>query len=208
MSHRPLVALAALTLTVTTLVQQGPGLPTARAAVSDDPVSHVLLTDPVGDVWSISEGEDEEWAPTDDAPGADVVRATVRHGRHNLRMRMTFADLRRVEGQHYTATVVHRTGYGALFVSTGPRRWGGRHVLVDEQFGKVRCPGLDHTIDYATERVTMTIPRRCLDRPAWVRVGLDNFMFRESAGAFQEVTDNPHTATADGRLTGRLHRVQ
>ena len=61
-----------------------------------------------------------EWVSAGDVPTADVIRAVVRHGRGNVVVKMTFTDLRRVEPQSYSATIVSRGRYGAVFVSAGP----------------------------------------------------------------------------------------
>ena len=180
-------------------------VPTTASAAAE-PVSRVVLEDPAGDVWAIGEGENVEPVSAGDVPTADVVRAVVRHGRHNLLVRMTFTNLRRVEPQHYTAMIITPRQLRAVFVSAGPRRWDGRHQMVNGNFGNVKCPSLGHRINYDTEQVTMSIPRRCLGRPRWVRVDMSNFMFRgETEADFQEIADNPHSADPDSSLTRRLY---
>ena len=198
-------ALVAAVVAVPLVFTTGP----AAAATEEEAPSRVVLPDPTGDVWMIGEGEDEEWTSAGDMPTADVTRAVVRHGRFKLVVRMTFSNLRRVDPQSYDAMHMSRSGYGAMFVWTGPGRWGGRHMLVDEEFGKVKCPGLDHDIDYAEDRILMTVPRKCIDRPDWVKVGLSNTMFLgETEEEFRQVTDNPHTTEPEGRMTARLYRDQ
>jgi hypothetical protein len=201
MSRRSSVLFAAaLTLPLSALT-----IPTAASAAAA-PVSRVVLDDPAGDVWAIGEGENAEWVSAGDLPTADVVRAVVRHGRRNVLVRMTFTNLRRVEPQYYTAMIITPRQLRAVFVSAGPRRWGGRHQLVNGNFGTVKCPRLNHSIDYDTEQISMSIPRSCLGQPNWVRVDMTNFMFRGNTEAdFQEVTDNPHSADPDGSLTRRLY---
>jgi hypothetical protein len=179
--------------------------PTAASAAAQ-PVSRIVLDDPAGDVWAIGEGENAEWVSAGDVPTADVVRAVVRHGRHNVVVKMTFTNLRRVEPQAYTAMMITPRRLRAVFVFAGPRRWGGRHQLVNGNFGNVKCPRLSHRIDYDTDQVTMSIPRGCLGRPNWVRVDMTNVIFRGKTQAdFQEITDNPHSAGHDSSLTQRLY---
>jgi len=164
-------------LTAVSLCLVALGVPTG-AAVAEQIRSRLVLTDPTGDVWAVAEGEDAHWDSAADVPAADVVRAVVRHGRRNLVARMTFANLRRVEPQSYSVTFVTRERYGAVFVQAGPGRWRGRHLLVDEQFGRVKCPGLRHHIDYGTDEVATVLPRSCIGRPAWVRASMTNLIFR------------------------------
>lgn len=178
----------------------------AGASGAEDRVSRVVLKDPTGDVWGY--GERGQWVPAGDVPAADVVRAVVRHGRYQVRMKMTFSDLRRDEPQQYGAYIVFsRLRFAAVYVNARPGRWQGRHlmivgrILVDES--RVKCRGLKHTIDYATDQVSISVPRRCIGRPDWVKVGMSNFMF--PAGG-TEITDNPHSARGDGPMTQRLYR--
>jgi len=201
MSRRSSVLLvAALTLPLSALI-----IPTAASAASA-PVSRVVLDDPTGDVWAIGAGENAEPVSAGDVPTADVVRAVVRHGRHKVLVRMTFTNLRRVEPQGFTAMIVSRRRLGAVFVSAGPRHWKGRHQLVNGNFATVRCPRLGHSIDYASEQVTISVPRGCLGQPDWVRVDMTNFVFRGNAEVdSQEITDNPHSSDPDGSLTRRLY---
>ena len=178
------------------------------AAEAAEVVSRVVLTDPTGDVWAISEGEDEEWVLAGDEPGLDVERAVVHHRRHKLAVTMTFTNLRRVEAQFYSATFTTSKHYGAVFVSAEPGRWKGRSELVDEQFGQVRCRGLKHTIDYATEKVVLSVPRKCIGKPRWVRVAMADYGFRgETEADFHQLTDNPHsTGHEEDPQTRRLYR--
>jgi hypothetical protein len=190
---------AALTLPLSALT-----VPT-EASATTAPVSRVVLDDPTGDVWAIGEGENAEPVSAGDVPTADVVRAVVRHGRHNVVVKMTFTNLRRVEPQDYTAMIITPRQLRAVFVFSGPPRWGGRHLLVNGNFGKVKCPRLHHGIDYDTEQVTISVPRGCLGQPNWVRVDLTNLIFRSTDANFQEITDNPHSAGPDSSLTRRLY---
>ena len=203
MTHRSSVLFAvALALPLTPLTVA------TAASAAEERVSRVVLDDPTGDVWAIGDGEHAEWVSAGDVPTADVVRAVVRHGRHKVKVKMTFTNLRRVEPQHYSAALFSRRQYGAVFVSAGPGRWKGRHELVDGNFANVKCPRLSHSIDYANEQITMSVPRSCIGRPNWVRVDMTNFMFRgETEEDFQEITDNPHSADVDGSLTKRLYRA-
>ena len=177
------------------------------ALAAQAPVSRLVLHDPTGDVWTIPSTEDEPPVSAGDVPTADVVRAVVRHGRYRVVVKMTFTDLRRVDSQSYSATLASRGWFGGLFVSTGPGVWRGHHILVDEEFAKVKCPKLTHSIDYGTEQVTFAVPRTCIGRPNWVKVGLTNYMFRADSEDVHEITDNPHSTGAEGSLSQRLYRA-
>ncbi len=180
----------------------------AEATTTTTTTTSVRLSDPVGDVWTIGEGEDDEWTLAEDLPTADVVGAVVRHRPGRVVVRMDFADLRRVEPGYYSAAITTPDTFRGAFVSAVPGSWSGDHDLVNGRFGAVRCPGFRHSVDYAADRVSMSVPRTCLGRPRWVRVEMTNYAFRgDSEGNDRELTDNPHTSGPDGRSTGRLHRA-
>ena len=200
-AHRVLLSCAVAGVTAAAMA-----VPTSAAGAASS--WRVSLADPAGDVLAIGEGEDEEWTSAGDMPTADVVDAAVQHRRSNVVVRMHFADLRREDPAFYTAMIVTPDKFRGAFVETRPGRWGGRHTLVNGSYGTVRCRGFQHSVDYVVDTVTMTLPRRCLGRPRWVRVSMSNYMFRgDSEATFQEITDNPHTADAEGGMTGRLYRA-
>jgi hypothetical protein len=215
MPRRSLVLLAAAmmlplsTITVhsaATAASSGSATPAGTA--TEARVSSVALDDPTGDVWAIGDGEDSSWVSAGDVPTADVVHAVASHGRARVRVEMTFTDLRREEPQSYVAMLTTGRRLRAVFVSAGPGRWTGRRQMVNGQFATVRCPRLTHSIDYDTEQVVISVPRSCLGLPRFVRVGMSNMMFRgETEADFQEITDNPHTADAEGSQTQRLYRA-
>lgn len=178
------------------------------AAGTDTEVSRVVQADSTGDVWAIGAGENAEWVSAGDVPDADVTRAVVTHGRRNVVVRMSFTDLRRKHEAGYWAVIYSPEKFRAALVSAGPGLWKGRRLLLNGQFGKVRCRGFTHSIDYDNDIVTMRIPRRCLGRPAWVRVSLQNHSLRgEDEESFQELTDNPHNTGHESGVTRRVYRT-
>jgi hypothetical protein len=48
-------------------------------------------------------------------------------------------------------------------------------------------------------------PRRCLGKPAWVSLGINNYLFTGEEGTLREFTDNPHNARPGYGTTRRLH---
>ncbi len=201
MINRGIVVSAAAAIAASLLVA-----PTHAATDTAGP-SRVVLRDPRGDVWSIAEGENEQYHLAARTPTADVVRAVVAHRHHRVVIRLRFADLRRKDGQAYFATIVTPRRYMAVFVNAGPGAWRGQHRLLNEQFGRIRCPRLSHHIRYDRDRVAVKVPRRCLGRPAWIRADLVNFMARgKTEQTFRQLTDNPHNDRPQGHLTRRLYR--
>ena len=180
------------------------------AVAVEGPVSRVVLRDGTGDVWTYAPGGSAAPAPSMTSyPPADVTRAVVTHGHYALRIRLRFADLQRVGHQAYrmdleTPRSVDESFFAA--VVSGPDSRKGRHFL--ERGSSVRCPGFEHRIDYATNVVTMQIPRRCLGRPRWVKVHLDNALWTGD-GHIPDAgyEDNPHDdAPYTPMFTRRLYR--
>jgi hypothetical protein len=77
-----------------------------------------------------------------DAPEVDVLRAQIRHGRGEVKIRMLFADLRRVgEEQTFRAVTKTRRGWYGSKLTVSPGAWRGRVSLVnftEERFAMPR----------------------------------------------------------------------
>jgi hypothetical protein len=180
--------------------------PIGPAAAVEARPSRVVLHDGRGDVWTVS-GNSEEFTKTRFA-SSDVTRVVVRHGHYAVRIRMRFADLRKIGYQAYEATVfTPRRGDDLATVGTGP---GARQGTRQWDAGESRCRGFTHTINYDTNLVTMRIPRSCLGRPRWVKVIVDNFaMIGENESSARFYADNPHNhQESPFTYTKRLYRSQ
>jgi hypothetical protein len=49
-------------------------------------------------------------------------------------------------------------------------RPGGQHVFEKRDRRTARCRGITHTVDYARETISVSVPRSCLGNPRWVQV--------------------------------------
>jgi hypothetical protein len=190
-------------VSATTLI----AVPSALGAV-EDPVIRVDLSDGIADVWSISDTESDRYQPAGSVPTADVTKAVVAHKKASVVVRMSFVDLKPVNRQAVVAfiTTPRRLLFG--IATTAPGRRAGRHQLVDYERGNVRCPGMTHRFDYDADRVSMRIPRNCLNRPRWVKVTVMNSLYKRIDGVFTEFSDNPHNATSSPGTTPRLRLAQ
>ena len=174
----------------------------APVADADELPTAVVLHDGPGDVWTV----DASGLRRTDFPDADVTRAFIRHATYAVRIRMRFADLRRVGVQFYDVSIgTPRTSYFVELLSApGARR--GRHFFEGSQD---TCRQMTHRIDYANNVVSMRIPRRCLGRPRWVTVGINSGLDIERNGAHVAAYfDNPHNHEPINRTEGtrRLYR--
>jgi hypothetical protein len=177
------------------------------ASAAEDLPSRVVLHDGTGDVWTSAISAIDEPSPTITSyPAADVTKAVVTHGHYALRLRLRFANLRRVGHQAYRVDLqTPRADFFAAVVAGSDIRQG-RHFL--ERESTVRCRGFRHEIDYGTDVVTMRIPRRCLGRPRWIKVHLDHALWTGDLNQPDaSYEDNPHGH--DGyaaTFTKRLYR--
>lgn len=98
-------------------------------------------------------------------PAADIQRLHVAHRARRVVVRAKLAEVTR--GDFMTAyTFRFRTPRGRAMVSAG----GSEAFFFSES--KVGCRGLRFHSSYGRDVITLEVPRRCLDRPRWVRVGL------------------------------------
>ena len=55
---------------------------------------------------------------------------------------------------------------------------------------RVRCTGVERSVDRAGNRATVSIPRRCLGSPGWVRVGAGVAKFDATETSFTYLLDD------------------
>jgi hypothetical protein len=158
----------------------------------------ITLHDGPGDVWTYSDTT-SGYQPAVQ-PAADVLRARVVHGRYAVRVRLYFDDLTRVNTQWYRCEI-HTPGVTSWFILEATRHHWRGIAFQDVEGEWVRVPGVDHTIDYAADVVTLRVPRTLLGSPPWVRVRLRNDL---GVGGGTFFTDNPTTASTDAVFTPRL----
>jgi hypothetical protein len=190
--------LAALLIAlVATPATAGPSA--AEPAPDARPGAHsVRLHDARGDTWRSSDNETGDVVSA--LPAADVLRAGVAHGRHAVRVRMDFDNLRRALTQWYYVEV-HTPGATSWFIveADRPHTYGIAYQDVKGEW--VRVPGLRHSIDYARDVMTFRVPRSLLGDPPWVRVRLHNVL---GVGEGVFYTDNPFNTGRQTDFTPRI----
>lgn len=172
-----------------------PERPAARA-------SSVQLTDAAQDVWVWSPGTSswELWGIKEDA---DVLSATVKHGRGAVRVVMKFDNLRKKREAHYLAKIKTKKMVRLAWVDADSSDWGGSHRLTKPNGDAVPSAGFRHRIDYGKDTVVMRIPRKLLGSPAWVQVSMLNQMTSPT----HEWQENPHNSAAEPTWTGKIPRA-
>ncbi|WP_154402669.1 hypothetical protein [Nocardioides speluncae] len=124
-------------------------------------------------VRAIESDAGETLQPAPRAADPDILRVAVDHRTTALLIRTKYAaldrrvvrtdalEIRTSAGKRFEAlTFVHKRG-----------QWQGRTAIGTGSAG-VDCPGLRHRFDYEANVATWTIPRSCIGRPRWVRVGV------------------------------------
>ena len=130
-------------------------------------------SDPTRDVQRLTkagDGDDYTAAPTRANP--DIERATVRHGRRQVVVTVTFDDIYVPPGRTGVFSV-----FGELRSDTRGASWDLWATQARRQ-GKVtiwregkRCLGSSR-VDYARDRARVVLPRTCLGDPTWVSVSV------------------------------------
>ncbi len=130
-------------------------------------------TDQRGDVHEFSEADDLVPAPA--VVNGDVVRSRVAHTSRSVALRVKFRELTR-SGQFRFDFIRLVTNEGVrrdVHVQAGGQSsWQGKHEMSKSTGEPVRCRALSHFIDYDTNVVFIRVPRRCLQNPRWVKVGM------------------------------------
>ena len=192
MLRRPiLVATAALAVAVPVAASPVAAHAPARAG-------QVALTDSAEDVWLWSEGT-SSWELWGTKADADVLTATVHHGAKTIKVVMTFDNLRKKRPAGYMAKIRTKKMVRTAWVKAGPAvGWNGEHKLI-KGMDKVPDDGFKHDIDYLDDTVTMTLPRKLFDKPAWIKV-----LMRNNLTGKRLFIDNPHNATSKPEYTDKI----
>lgn len=173
-------------------------------------------SDPVGDVVSVA---------IDAGPNLEHI-ATLRPGRAHgdiVSMRALHGDRRVIVGVRFrnikptgpmSDTLVFKTDRSRFSVQidhTG-RRVQSAFVYNESADTEVRCPDLKVHVGVLTDRLGVSVPRGCLHRPRWVRVGGETSTFAGSGDfdyddAMRRGHDDPDWTFVGPALGPRLHRA-
>lgn len=182
------------------LVVLGTGGPAAAEAVA--------VADHRHDVWEAFYSDDGEllgWDEVGSRENTDIASTQVRHQPRKAVITTSFVSLRKDSAVLFPGlTHLMRLDDGtelAAAVTLDPMP-AGTVVLQDPETGSVECDGLAHRVDYQSDTVLVTIPRRCLGWPDWLRVNTVARSEDSSNRFFKDVGDRPgHGA---GGFTRRL----
>ena len=180
--------LATVVATVCSAGVLAPAVAHADSYVSRDVAHDVRITDPSG----------VQNAATSRRNG-DVLSSGVVHGRRVVRVAMRYAEMSRRD-----PVVLHvfrlRTDEGLVrevTVQASRGSWGGRARVTTGRGRVVRC-AVRAELDPSERLARVTVPRRCLSNPRWVRVGMgvlipvgEDSVYADDARTDGRLYDNP-----------------
>ena len=104
----------------------------------------------------------------------DVLRVKVAHREHRLSIVLRFAALRHNRFRTHVATI--RTDHGHLYELDAETTASGRDRIYLTDYGEesqsIACPRMRYRVDFRRDVVHASVPRRCLDTPQWLKVGV------------------------------------
>jgi hypothetical protein len=143
--------------------------------------------DPVGDVARSPIGSNVYTIIPTQVQG-DIVATRVVHAPRAVWVRVSLRELTTTSnGNFHVIAVKSDRRYRMIRLDAFPDHWEGRTVTTGKRGSVVPC-GVRHHIDYDRNRVTLKIPRACLGKPDWVRVGVRTTV----AGATYAFADDAH----------------
>ena len=153
----------------------------ARALVAATTVAVALLApatahagsltigDGTGDSWQeeITNGKVTGFSPAGSAVNADIVAVKVKHSARRVVVKTSFLDLSsKAEGVVTQTKVKTNEGrhYRIVFAKDGDSR-GSTGYLAGR-----RCGGIHEKVSFSKNVVKVSVPRRCLSAPRWIKV--------------------------------------
>lgn len=143
-------------------------------AVGASQLSRYVHDDPAGDMVQFSGDPGGE--------NGDFLRSVVSHRRHAVVIRSSFTDLVQADTQ-YTEVNLFTDEHRLVDRVNAWRRvtfgWyaaGEPTVFIwdIDLVGSIACDGLSGDVDFEENTLRIRVPRRCLERPRWIRAGLES----------------------------------
>ena len=142
-------------------------LAATSAPASAEVVRH---RDPVGDVARSPVGTNA-YLPDPTQVRGDIVAIRVSFARRAVWIRYRLQDLATAgNGNFHLVGLVSDRRDRSVKIDAYPNHWEGRAVVTNAQGRVVACP-VTHHLDYDRNRVGLRVPRSCLGKASWVRVG-------------------------------------
>lgn len=141
----------------------------------------------------------------------DVLRVVGTHAPRKVKVFATYADLTAANGRLHILRVVTNEGVRRrVELGTEDGRVVTKGLYADRTGRKVACAGLGHKVDYAANTVSLSIPRGCLSKPRWVRIGFGTLAehVADATGSYADdaILSGVTPSTRDFVLSPRIRR--
>lgn len=141
--------------------------------------------DPAGDVVRSPVGSNVG-SPVPAQAHGDIVLIRVAHARRAIWIQVRFRELTDTSnGNFHVIAIQTRWRTRTVALDAFPGHWEGSTTTTDAH-GRVVACAVGHRIDYDRNRVMVRVPRSCLGKPKWVRVGVRSTV----AGSTYAYTDD------------------
>lgn len=151
--------------------------------------------DALADMWSSPVGAVSYSAAPKHVEG-DIVATRVIHGLRAVRIRIRFRELTETtNGNFHRIAIKSDRRYRFIEVDALPGHWDGTALMTGSAGAPVAC-ALHHRIDYDLSEIHVMVPRACLGKPSWVRVGVRSTV----AGALRVFVDDGHSVGVPGSV--------
>lgn len=185
-------------------------LATALLAPAGASAQSLRIDDPTGDSWhelyAGGASRPTGYEPAGSAPNSDIVSAKVSHTAGRVKIRVTYVDLaNNSEGvisitKISTDEGVKRRAWAVKEAAGKPTRsylTGG---------GRTTCAGMREEISFSRNVVRLSLPRRCLSNPRWVKVvvGGGNYAEAPDPASYRDIAGS--TGPSFSGLSGKIRR--
>jgi hypothetical protein len=173
--------------------------PTAAQAKS---YTHV---DGSGDVFSAPYKSTAFTAAPDRQVG-DVIGSTIRHKSRAIVMQLRYVDLQADSEYNAHLFVIRTPSMRRLVTLVGTAAFpNGRAQMTKPNGKKVTCH-IAHRIDYTANTATVVVPRACVGKPRWVKVGMAGMSFTGFTASDTMWVDDALSAGSTGVFSPRVYR--
>jgi hypothetical protein len=159
--------------------------------------------DPLADVAGSPVGSNA-YVPAPTQVQGDIVSLRVSFARRAVWIRLRLQDLATTgNGNFHLIGIRSDRRDRSIAIDAFPGHWEGRASTTDPRGAPVACP-VAHRIDYERNRVGVRVPRSCLGKATWVRVGVRTTV----AGTAYAYVDDARAAGYSATLNygRRVHR--
>jgi hypothetical protein len=151
--------------------------------------------DALADMWSSPVGALSYTAAPHHVEG-DILATRVIHAPRAVLIRIRLRELTPAgNGNFHRIAIKSDRRFRYLSLDALPDHWGGTAQMTGSAGRPVVC-AVHHRIDYDRNEIHLKVPRSCLGKPAWVRVGVRSTV----AGALKVYADDAHSAGVPGTI--------